>query len=219
MNIINSPPPPRLPDAPPQYEGGTMAGFINILRLYFNRLSGVLSVLFGNNGAAELQAPHAMLMSDQDQANPNITLANNLRFDTPVILQGIDIRGTNNTEIWFDKPGQYLVSFSLQVTNRSNAEQVFEVWAGFNGQNYPLSNTRYDIPPRKSSSVWSHIVPAVTGIFTVSDPSNDYLTIKWWASSTDVFLEHYAAQTSPTRPEIPSIIMTINFVSRLPTTP
>jgi hypothetical protein len=29
-------------------------------------------------------------------------------------------------------------------------------------------------------------------------------------------LEHYAAQTTPTRPEIPSIIMTINFVSRLP---
>jgi hypothetical protein len=219
MNFINSPQPPRLPDAPPQYQGGVMASFVNILRLYFNRLSGVLSTLFGTNGAAELQAPHAMLMSDQDQANAGTTVANNLKFDTPVILQGIDIRGTNSTEIWFDKPGQYLVSFSLQVTNRSNAEQVFEVWAGFNGQNYPLSNTRYDIPPRKSSSVWAHIVPAVTGIFTVSDPTNDYLTIKWWASSTDVFLEHYAAQTNPTRPEIPSIIMTINFVSRLPTMP
>jgi hypothetical protein len=59
-------------------------------------------------------------------------------------------------------------------------------------------------------------VPSVTGIFTVSDPTNDYLTIKWWASSTDVFLEHYPAGTSPTRPEISSVIMTINFVSRLP---
>jgi hypothetical protein len=59
-------------------------------------------------------------------------------------------------------------------------------------------------------------VPSVTGIFTVSDPTNDYLTIKWWASSADVFLEHYAAGTSPTRPEISSVIMTINFVSRLP---
>jgi hypothetical protein len=213
---LNPPPAPRLPDPEPAFRQGFFSQFNNVLRLYFNRLSGVLSVLFGPNGGAELQAPHAMLMSDQDQANPNTTLANNLKFDTPVILQGIEVRGTNNTEIWFDKPGQYLVSFSLQVTNRSNAEQVFEVWAGFNGQNYPLSNTRYDIPPRKSSSVWAHIVPAVTGIFTVSDPTNDYLTIKWWASSTDVFLEHYAAQTSPTRPEIPSIIMTINFVSRLP---
>jgi hypothetical protein len=32
-------------------------------------------------------------------------------------------------------------------------------------------------------------------------------------SSTNVFIEHYGADTSPTRPEIPSIILTINFVS------
>jgi hypothetical protein len=190
--------------------------FSNALRLYFNRLNGVVNLITGTNGAAELQAPHAMLMSDQDQTNAGITLANNLKFDTPVITQGIEVRGTDDTEIWFDKPGQYLVSFSLQVTNRSNAEQIFEVWAGFNGTNYPLSNTRFDIPARKSVDVWSHIVPSITGIFTVSNPSADYLTIKWWASSTDVFLEHYAAQIDPTRPEIPSIIMTINFVSRLP---
>jgi hypothetical protein len=219
MNFLNSPPPPRLPDAPAQYQSATMAGLINVLRLYFNRISGVLSTLFGTNGAAELQAPHAMLMSEQDQMSGGTTVANQLKFDTPVILQGIEIKGVNNDEIHFSKPGQYLVSFSIQVTNRSNAEQLFEVWAGFNGQNYPLSNTRYDIPERKSATVWAHIVPAITGIFTVSDPDNDYLTIKWWASSTDVFLQYYPDQTSPTRPEIPSIIMTVNFVSRLPNTP
>jgi hypothetical protein len=62
-------------------------------------------------------------------------------------------------------------------------------------------------------SIWSHIVPAITGIFTVEDPTNDYLQVAWWASSLDVFLEHYAAGTSPTRPAIPSVILTINFVS------
>jgi len=216
MNIINPPPSPRLPDPGNQYEGRYMEQLLNVLRLYFNRISGVLSVLFGPDGGAELQSPHAMLMSDQDQMSGGTTVANQLQFDTPVILEGIEIKGVNNDEIHFSKPGQYLVSFSIQVTNRSNAEQLFEVWAGFNGQNYPLSNTRYDIPPRKSSTVWAHIVPAITGIFTVSDPDNDYLTIKWWASSTDVFLQYYPAQTSPDRPEIPSIIMTINFVSRLP---
>jgi hypothetical protein len=211
---INPPPAPRLPDPSVTYQSGYFAQLLNVLRLYFNRLSGVLSVLFGPNGGAELQNPHAMLMSDQDQANPDITLSNRLSYNQPVITQGIEVRNTN--EIWFQKAGQYLVTFTLQVTNRSNAEQVFEVWAGFNGSNYPLSNTRFDLPPRKSSTVWSHVVPAITGIFTVSDPTNDYLTIKWWASSTEVFLEHYAAGTTPDRPEIPSVIMTINFVSRLP---
>jgi hypothetical protein len=217
MSFIDKPQPPRLPDPPPAgVNANFFASFSNVLRLYFSRLSNTFNVLLGTNGGTELQMPHAMLMSNQDQANAGTTVANSLTFNQPVILQGVEVRGVNNNEIWFGKSGQYLVTFTLQVTNRGNATQEFEVWAGFNGQNYPLSNTRYDIPARKSSTVWSHIVPAVTGIFTVTDPSAEYLTIKWWASSTDVFLEHYAAGTSPTRPEIPSVIMTINFVSRLP---
>jgi hypothetical protein len=191
-----------------------MDGLNNVLRLYFNRLSNVLNSLTGTNGGSELQNPHAMLMSNQDQANASITGANILTYNQPVITQGVEVR--NGGEIWFEKTGQYLVTFSLQVTNRSDAAQEFEVWAGYNGDNYPLSNTRFDIPARKSTDVWSHIVPAISGIFTVQNPDTEYLTIKWWASSTDVFLEHYAAGTSPTRPEIPSVILTVNFVSRLP---
>jgi len=217
MNVIDRPVPPRLPDPPPAgVNPNFFMSFSNALRLYFNRLNGVVNLITGTNGAAELQAPHAMLMSDQDQISAGATSATLLRYDTPVILQGIEIKGANNDQVWFQKAGQYLVSFSLQVSNRSNAPQVFEVWAGYNGNDYPLSNTRFDIPARVTSTEWSHIVPAITGIFTVTDPSTEYLTIKWWASSTDVFLEHYAAGTSPTRPEIPSVIMTINFVSRLP---
>jgi hypothetical protein len=155
-----------------------------------------------------------MLMSNEDQTNPSITGANILTYNQPIITQGIEVR--NGGELWFDKPGQYLVTFTLQVTNRANAVHEFEVWAAYNGTNYPLSNTRFDLPARKSSSVWSHTVPAITGIFTVANPQTEYLTIKWWASSTEVFLEHYSAGTNPTRPEIPSVIMTINFVSRLP---
>jgi hypothetical protein len=191
-----------------------MVGFINVLRLYLNQASNLFQLVFGPLGGVYLQNPHAMLMSNQDQTNPSITGANQLTFNQPVITQGVRVENTD--EIWFEKSGQYLVTFTLQVTNRSNAVQEFEVWAGYNGTNYPLSNTRFDIPARKSGSVWAHIVPAITGIFTVANPQTEYLTIKWWASSTDVFLEHYAAGTSPTRPEIPSVILTVNFVSRLP---
>jgi hypothetical protein len=213
---IDNPQPPRLPDAPGDYNRSFVDNLTNILRLYFNRLSNLLNVLTGENGAIELQTPHAMLMSDQDQTNPSITGANIVSYNQPVITQGIEVRGDNNDQIWFEKTGQYLVTFSLQVTNRSNAAQEFEVWAGYNGSNYPLSNTRFDIPARKSTEVWSHIVPAVSGIFTVQNPDTEYLTIKWWASSTDVFLEHYPVNTSPTRPAIPSVILTVNGVSRLP---
>ena len=119
-------------------------------------------------------------------------------------------------QIWFSQPGNYLVTFSLQFTNRGNAAQEIEVWAKSDGTNYPLSNTRYDIPARKSLSVWSHTVAAVSGIFTVTNPDTNYLSIAWWSDGIDVFLESYPAGTTPTRPAIPSVILTVNFVSRLP---
>jgi hypothetical protein len=206
--------PPRLPTAPQQYEQRFQDQHSDVLRLYFTQLNNAVATVIGTNGAAYLQSPHAMLMSDQDQASAGTTVANILTYNQPVITQGIEVR--NGGEIWFEQAGQYLVTFTLQVSNRSNAVQEFEVWAGYNGSNYPLSNTRFDIPARKSSGVWAHVVPAITGIFTVANPTTEYLTIKWWASSTDVFLEHYPVGTSPTRPAIPSVIMTVNLISRLP---
>ena len=206
--------PPRLPAAPQQYETRFQDQHSDVLRLYFDRLNNNVNSLTGVNGGVYIQSPHAMLMSDQDQNSAGITVANQLTFNQPVITQGIEVRNTD--EIWFEQAGQYLVTFTLQVSNRGNAAQLFEVWAGYNGSNYPLSNTRFDIPARKSLSEWSHIVPAITGIFTVQNPSTEYLTIKWWSDSTDVFLEHYPEGTSPTRPAIPSVIMTVNLISRLP---
>jgi hypothetical protein len=155
--------------------------------------------------------PHAMLLSSVDQVNAGITGENILTYDTVALSNGI--RVVDNSKIYVPCSGQYLVTFTLQVTNRSNTVAEFEIWAKDTGVNYPLSNTRFDIPVRKSATIWSHVVPAITGIFTVTDPSVNYLEIAWWSDNIDVYLESYAAGVSPTRPAIPSVILTINFLS------
>jgi len=154
--------------------------------------------------------PQAMMISDQDQTNASITGENLLTF-APAFSNGITVESGSRIKV--PCAGQYLVTFTLQVTNRSNTAAEFEVWAKDTGVNYPLSNTRFDVPGRKSASIWSHIVPAITGIFTVDDPTNDYLQVAWWSDNLNVFIQNYAAGTSPTRPAIPSVILTINFVS------
>lgn len=169
---------------------------------------------FINGFGPQIEFPYAMLMSDQDQSSAGTTSENLITYNTPIFQNGIWVE--NNSRIRFSYPGQYLITFSLQVTNRDNAIHEFEVWAKNSGVNYPLSNTRFDIPARKSVGVWGHSAPAVSGIFTINDPETDYLQLAWWSDSTDVYLEHYAAGTSPTRPEIPSVILTANFVSALP---
>ena len=154
--------------------------------------------------------PQAMMISDQDQTNASITAENLLTF-APAFSNGITVESGSRIKV--PCAGQYLVTFTLQVTNRSNTAGEFEVWAKDTGVNYPLSNTRFDVPARKTALIWSHVVPAITGIFTVNDPVNNYLEIAWWSDNIDIYLEHYAAGTSPTRPVIPSVILTINFVS------
>ena len=155
--------------------------------------------------------PNAMLVSDADQTNASVTGENLVTYTINSSLTGIRI--VDNSKIYVPCGGNYLVSFSLQVTNRSNSAGVFEVWAKDTGVNFASSNTRYDIPARKSATDWSHIVPAVTGIFTVNDPSTNFLQLAWWSDNLDVYLEHYAVGVSPTRPAIPSVILTISFIS------
>jgi hypothetical protein len=123
------------------------------------------------------------------------------------------IQGSRASKLKFDYGGEYLVTVSCQVTNRDNSIHEFELWAKNTGVNYPLSNTRFDVPERKSASIWGHAVAAVSGIFTVDDPVTQYLEMAWWSNSTLVYLQHYNANTNPTRPEVPSVILTVNQVS------
>lgn len=232
---------PALPLPPDTYSRQQIDELIRSLRLYFNLLDSLtpqqaqsyradnffggiftgdsISAANINGGVINgfnrgIEAPYAMLMSDQDQSSAGVTSENLISYNVPVFQYGIRVE--NNTRIKFDYPGQYLIVVNCQFTNRSNAAAEFELWAKDQGVNYPLSNTRFDIPARKSVSIYSHVVAVINGIFTINNPDTEYLEIAWWSDNADVYLEHYAAGTSPTRPEIPSVILTANFVSALP---
>ena len=225
---------PALPLPKQDYDQGQMDELVRALRLYFNqldsktpnqaesytadsfiggdfsgsRLTGGLLSGFGRG----LEVPYALLMSDQDQTSAGITSENIVTLNQVIFSDGINVE--SNSRITFAYPGQYLVTARFQFANRGNALQEFELWAKNSGVNYPLSNTRFDIPARKSLSVYSHVTANISGIFTVTN--GEYLEFAWWSDGADVVIESYAAGTSPTRPEIASAIVTISFVSALP---
>jgi len=161
-----------------------------------------------SNGIA---LPYATLVSDVDQSSAGITSENIVTYTSVSPANGIKV--VDNSKIYVPCAGQYLVVFSFQVANHSTSAAEVEVWAKDTGTNVALSNRRFDIPARKSSTIWSHVVPAVSFIFTTNDPSTNYLQWAWWSDNADVYLEHYAAGTSPTRPAVPSVLLTISFVS------
>jgi hypothetical protein len=234
---------PALPLPPNEYNRQQFDELIRALRVYFNLLDSLapqqaqsyradnfigLDFIGGNfqggtfrgelvggtiSGFGRgLEVPYAMLMSDQDQTTLGTTSENLITYNRIIFSDGINVE--NNSRITFAYPGQYLVTVSLQVTNSDNQIKEFELWAKNTGVNYPLSNTRFDVPATKGMAGLGHLVAAVAGIFTVTN--GEYLEMAWWSDGANVKLEHYAAGTNPTRPEIPSVILTVNFISGLP---
>lgn len=225
-----------LPIPGAEYDQQYMLQLIRVLGIYFNQLDSLtpnqaqsyradqfiggqyrgtdfIGGFFKGYGNG-IEFPHAMLMSILDQNSVGTTSENIVNYDFPVIQDGVYVENTNR--IKFSIPGQYLINARFQFSNRSNSAAEIEIWAKNTGVNYPLSNTRFDIPARKSLSVYSHVVPAINGIFSVTDVDTEYLQLAWWSDNIDVFLEHYAVGTSPTRPEISSVILTATFISALP---
>ena len=78
-----------------------------------------------------------------------------------------------------------------------------------------------------AGSLGSESVPYISGAvngasiigrnYFIQLEAEDYVELYWSATSTNVSLQFYAAQTSPTRPTTASVIGTMNFVSNLPT--
>lgn len=133
--------------------------------------------------------------------------------DTSQLTASTTINGSRASKLVFDHTGQYFITLRCQGVNSDNAVHEMELWAVDSGTNYPYSNTRYDVPVRKNATTWGHTVADITGIFTVTDPANSYLEMAWWSDSLLVYMESAAAGTSPTRPAIASVILTVSMLS------
>jgi len=222
-----------LPIPGAEYDQQYMLQLIRVLGIYFSQLDSLTpnqaqsyradeffggvfrGDLYGGTIAgfgSGINLPFGILISNQDQSSAGTTVENLITYSSVEESNGVTFEGS---KIRFSSAGYYLITFTLQVTNQTNAIKEFEVWLKDTGTNIDSSNTRFDIPARKSVSIWGHAVPAITSIFAIHDPETEYLEVAWWSESTDVYLENYAAGTSPTRPAIPSVILTANFISAM----
>lgn len=108
----------------------------------------------------------------------------------------------NNTRISANHEGQYNIQFSAQVDKTdSNADDI-DIWFALNGTAIDFSNTRLTLPTNNAKVVaaWNFITPMT---------KNEYIEIYWFSADTDMRLYAEQGQTNPTRPGIPSVIVTI----------
>lgn len=119
--------------------------------------------------------------------------------------------GSIQSRLQVDHYGLYNVSASVQFANSDTASiHDANVWFRKNGVDFPASNSFISIPERHSGTD-GYRVFSIT--FMIELNRDDYVELAWWANSTNVSLPTVSGLTSPTRPDIPSVIVNMAYVS------
>ena len=178
---------------------------------YATRVTNALGALFGPRGGKYLNAPYDAFQDSTDQVAANTTTAYAVTFDTTDFSNGVTL--SNSSRLNVSQSGIYNIQFSIQFTNTTNASQDVDVWFRKNGTNADKSNSRFGFAPRKGVGDPFHTIAAIN--YYLSLNANDYVEIMWRPTDVGVTIEQYPAGTSPTRPSVPSAIVTLSFVSNL----
>jgi hypothetical protein len=138
--------------------------------------------------------------NDATIANGSTTVAQTVALPDTWISKGVSI--TNSTEIRFKYAGVYDVAFSAQLNKASGSAADVDIWIAVNGTDVPSTNTRVTLQGSSAKLVaaWDYMIQVEAG---------DYAELKWFSSSLDVQIAAFTGLTSPTRPDVPSVIVSV----------
>jgi hypothetical protein len=154
-------------------------------------------------------APYGAFQDTTDQTAANTTTAYAVTLNTTDYSNGVYL--SNSSRINVRNYGIYNIQFSIQLKNTTNDTQDADIWFRKNGTDVAGSNSRFGMQPRKNVDDPSHVIAALNYFAELN--ANDYIEIMWRVSDVGVAIEHYAASSSPTRPAIPSVILTVSYVA------
>jgi hypothetical protein len=131
----------------------------------------------------------------------------------PITLNNTDpdsngVSIVSNSRITFANSGVYNIEFSVQADRVSGSgTDTIDIWFRKNGANLPESNGVITVSggaaAAKTIAAWNFMLELV---------ANDYVELIWRTSDTRLELIHEPAGTSPTRPAVPSVIVTAHQV-------
>jgi hypothetical protein len=179
--------------------------------LYDERISSDTKiVLVPFSAAAQADsAPYGSFSNNTDQLSPSVGSTAVVEFDITEESNGVYL--DSSSRIYVRNYGTYNLQFSLQLVNSANSIEYADVWFRVNNVDVPRSASRFGLPVRKGASQPSHVIGCVNIFLELQ--AGDYVEIAGTTSSTNVSLEHYAADTGIPRPAIPAVIFTVNYIA------
>ena len=121
------------------------------------------------------------------------------------------ITGTCKSKLKAEIAGIYNVQFSVQFVNTDNNIHDTDIWMRKNGTNVADTNSQFSIPNRHGG-VDGHLIGALNLFIDLA--ANEYIELMWSTTNTSTTIQYIAAQTGPVRPATPSVIVTMDLVSK-----
>lgn len=201
--------PPALPVAPANPLRAYLDDLNNILRLFFNRVAGIVNLLTGSNGGRFIDTPNGLFWDDDDQALGAVNTAQPVRFNQTYLDNGMSINGLSSSEITMTYSGVYNFQFSAVLRSGSGSAKIAYIWINRNGVDIGYSAREYLISG-------SGGILEINWNFNIDVQAGQYIQIMWTGNNIDLLLDA-VAPTSP-HPGIPSAVIAVTFVSVLPDT-
>ena len=183
--------PPNLPVAPEGYERRFMEQFSNTLRLFFSTVTNAINS----------PKPHGCYYDTTTQTNA--LTSNAMRFDSTVEQFSVRI-GSPTSRIIVSETGIYNIQFSVQLDKTNSSLHTIYIWLRINGVDVPNSASKVSLKDASSETV-------VAWNFVNSLRSGDYFELMW--SSDDSTMQLLAEPATASIPAIPSVILTVTWVS------
>ena len=134
-------------------------------------------------------------------ATPNTALP--MLLNSTISQYGISV--VSGSRITMANAGTYNIQYSAQFDKTDAGSDDVDIWLSQTGSNVPYSNTQVTLQGNNTKYVgaWNWLVNAAAG---------DYYEIMWYSADTNLRILAQGTQSSPARPEIPSVIVTVSQV-------
>lgn len=175
---------------------GNVSATGNVTAAYYY---GNGSTLTGTTGGSTY---YAQFWSTVSQVNAGATSANPMTFDSSdTFNNGVSV--ASNSHVVIANPGVYNIQFSAQFAKTDSGQDTVSIWLAKDGVNVPDSCTDIDLNNNNARSVaaWNFLVEVTV--------PNTYYELYWSSADTSMSILAQGARINPTRPAIPSVIVTV----------
>ena len=205
-NEIDKVAPPALPLAQDEYNRSVTDQFNNILRIFFRRLTSVVSeILNTEDGGKFLYMPRGLFYSTTAQTAALANTGYPVEFENTYIGNGTTIGGVDNTRITVTSDGVYNFQVTLMTQHTNSSDATIWTWINKNGTDVAYGGQKQTLKGNGDKAVYWN--------FSIDLTADQYIEMYWATDDTALSL-HTEAATAP-HPGIPSTIVAVSFVSNL----